>query len=69
MKWVTREKARADRIARPWLISRFIDKEPTITLHSQRIRSGVSAFRDRRVGLAVQHASNCSSARTSKNRT
>ena len=29
MKWVTREKARVDRIAGPWLISRFIDKEPT----------------------------------------
>ncbi len=28
MKWVTREKARVDRIACPWLISRFIDKEP-----------------------------------------
>src|SRR5712664_2291477 len=28
MKWVTREKARADRIACPWLISRFIDKQP-----------------------------------------
>jgi hypothetical protein len=29
MKWVTREKARVDRIACPWLISRFIDKSPT----------------------------------------
>ena len=29
MKWVTREKARVDRIACPWLISRFIDNEPT----------------------------------------
>ena len=29
MKWVTREKARVDRIACPWLISRFVDKEPT----------------------------------------
>ena len=29
MKWVTRERARVDRIACPWLISRFIDKEPT----------------------------------------
>lgn len=29
MKWVTREKARVDRIACPWLISRFIDPEPT----------------------------------------
>ena len=29
MKWVTREKARVDRIACPWLITRFIDRHPT----------------------------------------
>lgn len=28
MKWVTREHPRIDRIACPWLISRFIDREP-----------------------------------------
>lgn len=28
MKWVTREHARVDRIACPWLISRFVDREP-----------------------------------------
>jgi len=28
MKWVTREHARVDRIACPWLISRFIDPRP-----------------------------------------
>ena len=27
MKWVTREKARVDRIACPWLVSRFVDRE------------------------------------------
>ncbi len=27
MKWVTREKARVDRIACPWLIKKFVDKE------------------------------------------
>lgn len=27
MKWVTREKAKVDRIACPWLIKHFIDKE------------------------------------------
>jgi hypothetical protein len=26
MKWVTRERAHVDRIACPWLISRFVDK-------------------------------------------
>src|SRR5712692_7352754 len=28
MKWITRERARVDRIACPWLISRFIDAQP-----------------------------------------
>jgi hypothetical protein len=28
MKWVTRERARVDRIACPWLITRFIDPDP-----------------------------------------
>ncbi len=27
MKWVTREKARVDRIACPWLIRKFVDKD------------------------------------------
>ena len=27
MKWVTREKARVDRIACPWLVKRFVDSE------------------------------------------
>ena len=28
MRWITRERARVDRIACPWLISRFIDAKP-----------------------------------------
>lgn len=28
MKWVTRERPKVDRIACPWLISRFIDSQP-----------------------------------------
>jgi hypothetical protein len=28
MKWVTRERPKIDRIACPWLITRFIDKAP-----------------------------------------
>ena len=27
MKWVTREKAKVDRIACPWLIKKFVDNE------------------------------------------
>jgi hypothetical protein len=29
MQWVTRERPKIDRIACPWLISRYIDKTPT----------------------------------------
>ena len=28
MKWVTRERPKIDRVACPWLIARFIDKQP-----------------------------------------
>jgi hypothetical protein len=28
MKWVTREKAKVDRVACPWLITRFVDENP-----------------------------------------
>jgi hypothetical protein len=28
MKWITREKAKVDRIACPWLIKNFVDKNP-----------------------------------------
>ena len=28
MKWVTREKAKVDRIACPWLITKFVDAKP-----------------------------------------
>jgi hypothetical protein len=28
MKWITREKARVDRVACPWLITRFVDTDP-----------------------------------------
>ena len=29
MKWITREKAKVDRIACPWLIRRFVDSDAT----------------------------------------
>ncbi len=28
MKWITRERPKIDRIACPWLVARFIDKQP-----------------------------------------
>lgn len=35
MKWVTRERARVDRIACPWLITRFVDKDATFLYVAQ----------------------------------
>ena len=32
MKWITRERPKIDRVACPWLIARFIDKEPEFLL-------------------------------------
>ncbi len=28
MKWITRERPKIDRIPCPWLVARFIDKNP-----------------------------------------
>ena len=28
MRWITRERPKIDRVACPWLIARFLDKEP-----------------------------------------
>ena len=28
MKWITRQRPKIDRVACPWLITRFIDKQP-----------------------------------------
>jgi hypothetical protein len=38
MKWVTRERPVIDRIACPWLISRFIDKQPEFLLPPDQVR-------------------------------
>jgi len=40
MKWITRERAKVDRIACPWLISRFIDPTPEfIYVPADRVRA------------------------------
>ena len=38
MKWITRERARVDRIACPWLISRFIDPDAGVPVRAGRRR-------------------------------
>ena len=40
MKWITRERARVDRIACPWLITRFIDPAPEFLFVPARRRAG-----------------------------
>jgi hypothetical protein len=37
MKWITREKPKIDRIACPWLIRRFIDREAEILIKAPAI--------------------------------
>jgi len=65
MKWVTREKARVDRIACPWLISRFIDKTPTfLFVPADQVvevaqREGVTPYDIPNVELG-QHGEHCS---------
>ena len=40
MKWVTRERPKIDRIACPWLVRRFIDKDPEfLYVASDKVRS------------------------------
>jgi hypothetical protein len=38
MKWVTRERPKIDRIACPWLIARFIDRDPDAGARHGRLR-------------------------------
>jgi len=40
MKWITRERPKIDRLACPWLIKRFIDKEADIVyVHFDKVKS------------------------------
>src|SRR5262245_46311429 len=44
MKWITRERAKVDRIACPWLMSRFIDPEPAfLYVPADQVRSEAAA--------------------------
>jgi protein-tyrosine-phosphatase len=52
MKWITRERARVDRIACPWLISRFIDPKPEfLFVPAREVR--VAAERERAIAYDV----------------
>ena len=47
MKWITRERARVDRIACPWLICRFIDPDAGVPLRSGEPGREIAAARER----------------------
>jgi hypothetical protein len=65
LKWVTREKAKVDRIACPWLISRFVDNEATfLFVPAERVmevakREGATPFDVEGVELG-HHGDRCS---------
>src|SRR5207237_5671210 len=65
MKWVTRAKARVDRIACPWLIRRFVDKEaeflfvPDADVMATAAREGATPFDIPGVELG-HHGERCS---------
>jgi hypothetical protein len=65
MKWITRAKARVDRIACPWLIRRFIDKQaeflfvPDAEVMATAAREGATPYDVPGVELG-HHAERCS---------
>jgi len=65
MKWITREKVKVDRVACPWLIKRFIDREaefhfvPSHQVESETARLGAIPFDVPGVELG-HHGKECS---------
>ncbi len=65
MKWITREKARVDRIACPWLVTRFVDRDaeflfvPAPEVMAVAARAGATPF-DVPDALLGHHGDRCS---------
>ena len=65
MKWITREHPRVDRVACPWFIQRFVDKEAEFlyvradTVASEASRTGATPFDIKDVELG-HHGPECS---------
>ncbi len=65
MKWITREKVKVDRVACPWLIRNFVDKEadfyfvPAEQVQAEAERLGAIAFDVPNVELG-HHGKECS---------
>lgn len=65
MKWITREHPRVDRVACPWLIERFVDKEaefiyvPSEQVAAEAQRRGATPYDIKGVELG-HHGTECS---------
>lgn len=65
MKWITREHPKVDRVACPWLIERFIDKEaefiyvPAATVMAEAATRGATPYDVKDVELG-HHGAECS---------
>jgi hypothetical protein len=65
MKWITRERVKVDRVACPWLIKKFVDKDaefifaPSDTLMSEAKRLGAIPYDVKGVELG-HHGKECS---------
>jgi hypothetical protein len=65
MKWITREKAKVDRVACPWLIKKFVDKDAEFIfvaadkVMSEAARLGATPFDVKDVELG-HHGKECS---------
>jgi hypothetical protein len=57
MKWVTRERPKIDRIACPWLIARFVDKEPEfLNVSAEPVRATARKMRGVPCGSPETHS-------------
>src|SRR5262252_11102546 len=65
MKWVTRERPKIDRIACPWLITRFVDKEPEFLFVPSkevlRVAQEIPAIPYDIPGVELSHVGECCS--------
>jgi hypothetical protein len=65
MKWITRERVKVDRVACPWLIRKFVDKQaefffvPADKVMDEAQRLGATPFDVKRVELG-HHGKECS---------
>ncbi len=65
MKWITREKVKVDRVACPWLIKKFVDKDavfffvPAAKVQDEAARLGATPFDVPNVELG-HHGRECS---------